>query len=168
MYAVLMYLDDDFEGGHTTFLAQQPDAFRIDLPSSDHPGGTAMDKRVHASVQPRTGSVLAFNHDVLREGTPVGKHGKKYQLRAEVMFSRVDALSGRHRRDAFECRGLYMKAALHESNGDATKFCSTYLRALELRFKASRSIVPQKPPRAHRAVAPRMRRPLLALLHCVD
>ena len=61
VHTVLVYLNDDFEGGHTTFLEQQPDAFRIDLPSSEHPGGTVIDKRVRASVQPRTGSVLVFN-----------------------------------------------------------------------------------------------------------
>ena len=149
---MVVYLNDDFEGGHTTFLAEQSDAFRINVPSSSgHPGVSAMDRRVRACVQPRKGSVLLFNHDVLHEGTPVADGGKmKYILRAEVMFSRVDMLSGRHNARAFEvstdfvkCRQLYKEAALHESKGEASKFCSTYLRALKLQFKASRSIAAQ-------------------------
>ena len=150
VYTVLVYLNDDFEGGHTTFLAEPEDAFRIDLPPSGHPGGVNTDGRVQARVQPRTGSMLVFNHDVLHEGTPLGKHGYKYLLRAEVMFSRVDVLSERHRRDAYQfsneyvqCRALYTKAASQESKGDASNFCSTYMQALRLQFNASRSIAAQ-------------------------
>ena len=150
VYTVVVYLNDDFEGGLTNFYEEQADGFRIDLPHSNHLGHTEMRGGVRATVHPRTGSVLVFNHDVLHEGTPVGKSGYKYLLRAEVMFSRVDILSKRHRRDAYEfshdyreCRRLYTEAAAHESKGDATKFCSTYMQALKLQFKASRSISAQ-------------------------
>ena len=136
MYTVVVYLNDDFQGGETTFLGEQPDSFRIDLPSS-----FGADRRVRARVRPHMGSVLLFNHDVLHEGTPVGECGgkRKYLLRAEVMFSRVDMLSERHTYNAYEyssdyqrCRRLYKEAALHESKGDASQFCSTYLKALQV------------------------------------
>ena len=147
---MLVYLNDDFEGGQTTFLEEQPDAFRTNLAPSKNPVSAVIDKRVRARVQPRTGSVLLFNHDVLHEGTAVGAPGKKYLLRAEVMFSRVDMLSARHKRGACEfsadyqnCRRLYKEAAMHESKGDASTFCTTYLQALKLQFKASRSIAAQ-------------------------
>ena len=83
--------------------------------------------------------MLLFNHDVLHEGTTVGGTRRKYLLWAEVMFSRVDILSGRHKRDVYalsdsycECRRLHKEAAIHESKGDAAQFCSTYLKALQL------------------------------------
>lgn len=145
VYTVVIYLNDDFEGGQTVFMAEQADAFRIDLAPS-----SMLDKRVRARMQPRTGSVLLFNHDVLHEGTPVAEGGTKYMLRAEVMFSRVDLLSGRHQRDAHECsvnyhkcQRLYKEVAMHERKGNVTQFCSTYLRALKLQFEASRSIAAQ-------------------------
>ena len=148
VYTVVVYLNDDFQGGRTTFLEEQPDAYRINLPSSSV---AAMSKRVRARMRPMRGSALLFNHDVLHEGTPVADCGKnKYILRAEVMFSRVDMLSGRHNARAFEvsrdfvdCRRLYKEAALHESKGESSQFCSTYLRALKLQFAASRSIASQ-------------------------
>jgi prolyl 4-hydroxylase len=58
---LLVYLNDDFEGGETRFLA------------SDE------------AVRPRTGAVLLFAHRVLHEGAAVTR-GTKYVLRSDVMY----------------------------------------------------------------------------------
>jgi len=62
-YTFLIYLNDDFEGGCTSFY--QPGRFH---------------------VQPRTGSLLLFRHPQLHEGTVV-ESGTKYVLRSDVMYA---------------------------------------------------------------------------------
>ncbi|KAJ3046420.1 hypothetical protein HK097_000874 [Rhizophlyctis rosea] len=70
----LVYLNDDFEGGGTTFF----------LPSATE---GVMDGRV---VTPRAGCILCFPHgdaagSLLHEGSAVTK-GKKYIIRADVLY----------------------------------------------------------------------------------
>ncbi|KAF9200807.1 hypothetical protein BGZ49_008947 [Haplosporangium sp. Z 27] len=70
----LVYLNDEFEGGGTTFFT----------PSADF---GFMDAR---AVSPRAGSVLCFPHgeaagSLLHEGSPVLK-GAKYIIRADVLY----------------------------------------------------------------------------------
>lgn len=59
-YSFLIYLNDDFQGGHTLFP--------------------------HLDVNPVAGSVLAFQHLQLHEGAVI-KSGVKYVLRTDVMYS---------------------------------------------------------------------------------
>ncbi len=61
-FTFLIYLNDDFTGGHTGFFA--PEAF---------------------NVQPRTGSLLLFHHPQLHEGAII-ETGTKYVLRSDVMY----------------------------------------------------------------------------------
>jgi predicted 2-oxoglutarate/Fe(II)-dependent dioxygenase YbiX len=58
----MVYLNDDFTGGHTNFL---------------HFGRT---------IAPRTGDALLFQHAVLHEGATV-ESGRKYALRSDVMYA---------------------------------------------------------------------------------
>ncbi|KII84771.1 hypothetical protein PLICRDRAFT_146256 [Plicaturopsis crispa FD-325 SS-3] len=72
----LIYLNDDFECGQTTFF----------LPSPDRVG--VMDAR---PVKPRQGSVLVFPHgdtkgSLLHEGSPV-LAGGKYVIRTDVLYT---------------------------------------------------------------------------------
>lgn len=61
---VMVYLNEDFEGGHTRFL------------------------RLGAEAIPRTGRVLLFQHALLHEGAVV-ESGVKYALRTDAMFRRL-------------------------------------------------------------------------------
>ncbi len=61
-YSFLIYLNDDFVGGHTLFHGQRLD------------------------VNPKAGSVLAFHHPQLHEGA-VLEEGIKYVLRSDVMYA---------------------------------------------------------------------------------
>lgn len=60
-YTFLIYLNDDFEGGQTTFFGP------------------------HFQVPPRAGSLLLFRHRQLHEGATV-ESGIKYVLRTDVMY----------------------------------------------------------------------------------
>ena len=64
---LLIYLNDDFEGGETAF--------------DDH------------VVTPRRGLALAFRHELLHEGRVVTS-GVKYVLRSDVMFNPIGRISG--------------------------------------------------------------------------
>ena len=63
---VLIYLNQGFEGGETTFLHCRD-----------------FDKKV--PYVPETGSVLLFQHDILHEGSLL-RSGTKYIIRTDVMY----------------------------------------------------------------------------------
>jgi hypothetical protein len=63
---VQIYLNDKFKGGSTRFVC----------------GNRYYD------VQPRRGSALVFDHDLLHEGSLVTK-GQKYSVRTDIMFQQV-------------------------------------------------------------------------------
>ncbi|KAG0019667.1 hypothetical protein BGZ81_009636 [Podila clonocystis] len=70
----LVYLNDEFEGGGTTFFTPSADVGFMDA----------------RAASPRTGSVLCFPHgeaagSLLHEGSPVLK-GAKYIIRADVLY----------------------------------------------------------------------------------
>ena len=64
-FTFLIYLNDDFAGGHTNFF--------------DDNGA------ITHSVQPRRGMALVFWHPMMHEGATVTK-GRKYVLRTDVMY----------------------------------------------------------------------------------
>eukprot|EP01116_Phalansterium_solitarium_P007227 TRINITY_DN19773_c0_g1_i1.p1 TRINITY_DN19773_c0_g1~~TRINITY_DN19773_c0_g1_i1.p1 ORF type:complete len:221 (-),score=17.01 TRINITY_DN19773_c0_g1_i1:346-1008(-) len=64
--SVLVYLNDGFEGGNTTFF-------------------TSKGKEL-LSVAPKKGTVLVYSHKMLHEGSTVTE-GTKYVLRSDVLFS---------------------------------------------------------------------------------
>ena len=66
LLTLMVYLNDDFEGGETTFR--------------------------ELVVRPKTGSALLFRHEIFHEGTVV-RRGRKYVLRSDVMFSPPGRLS---------------------------------------------------------------------------
>ena len=65
-----LYLNEEFEGGATTFLDS----------SSDQCVG----------VQPKTGNVLIFQHDIYHSGAKVTS-GRKYAVRTDIMYQKVNA-----------------------------------------------------------------------------
>eukprot|EP00760_Papus_ankaliazontas_P012942 PhM_4_TR15619/c0_g4_i1/m.68469 len=79
VFTVLIYLNDDFVGGETTFILEQSVA--MDL------GESAVRKRHRAGVHPQRGAMVLFEHDALHSGQLV-ESGVKYILRTEVIFRR--------------------------------------------------------------------------------
>lgn len=63
-FTVLVYLNDDFQGGETTFT--------------------------RLSIRPETGMALIFHHQIEHAGAPVAS-GTKYVLRTDAMYRRTPA-----------------------------------------------------------------------------
>jgi hypothetical protein len=63
--SVYIFLNQNYKGGLTTFRS---------------------DESRHLDIQPRTGSMLIFEHDILHEAQSVSK-GKKCLLRTDIMYS---------------------------------------------------------------------------------
>jgi len=70
-FTFMVYLNDDFDGGATSF---SDDGFRF-------PGGMLR-------ITPAKGMGLLFHHPILHRGDPVTT-GRKYVLRTDVMYRRV-------------------------------------------------------------------------------
>ena len=64
-YTYIIYLNEDFEGGETTFLVEP-----------------------EIVIQPKTGCGLFFQHPIIHEGVEVTK-GMKYVLRTDLMYCKI-------------------------------------------------------------------------------
>ncbi|ETO27919.1 P4Hc domain-containing protein, partial [Reticulomyxa filosa] len=77
VYTLMIFLNQDFEGGQTKFFANKQNQPYLNL------------KHAKAeTVLPQSGMALLFNHDVWHEGAKVAK-GVKYILRTDLMFKRL-------------------------------------------------------------------------------
>jgi len=89
---VLMYLNEDFHGGHTNFYSAVSELMEDQEPS------------IIASIKPKAGSILVFpqavgedaveyarSHWPLHEGSPtfIGSHRPKYVIRSDILFEQV-------------------------------------------------------------------------------
>jgi hypothetical protein len=112
-YSMLLYLNDDFEGGHTTFFPLQPD--HIEDVARSRRGNTSL-REVTAdtprvSVIPKQGDVLIFPHgrhsgchpDPLHEGSVI-LSGRKTIIRTDIIYTTTQKLSRKHdgREDIFQ------------------------------------------------------------------
>ena len=68
LHSVLVYFNDDFEGGETRFLEQ-----------------------LEQTVVPKPGLAAIFQHKVRHEGCPVAR-GRKYAMRTDVVFEAAEAI----------------------------------------------------------------------------
>uniref|UniRef100_A0A7S0AXR4 Fe2OG dioxygenase domain-containing protein n=1 Tax=Pyrodinium bahamense TaxID=73915 RepID=A0A7S0AXR4_9DINO len=126
VFTVLIYLNENFEGGETAFEVAA-DFFE--------------DDGSFVSIKPKAGAALVFPHQARHCGKVVSA-GRKYTLRTEIMFQRD--LSDDHRRTEEELYGyesderyqrmaaLYAQAEEHEQRGNPALFVNTYLQALDI------------------------------------
>jgi hypothetical protein len=70
-FTFMVYLNEDFEGGTTSFTIDQ--------------SSTSTGRMVR--VTPKTGMALLFHHPILHRGDPVIA-GRKYVLRTDLMYGR--------------------------------------------------------------------------------
>lgn len=80
---VLIYLNEDFEGGKTRFLPLTGLKLKD---SKEHKPGGKPPAIPATEVTPRVGSALIFQQDLVREEAVVTK-GLKYALRTDVMYA---------------------------------------------------------------------------------
>ena len=64
-YTLMVYLNEEFEGGNTTFFVEP-----------------------EVSIRPRTGMALLFQHPIVHEGSEVTS-GVKYVVRTDLMYRRL-------------------------------------------------------------------------------
>ncbi|MFT5681986.1 MAG: prolyl 4-hydroxylase [Myxococcota bacterium] len=76
LMSMMIYLNDDFQGGETGFLEKKP---RTSGRSRKR------NNRTRFQVAPVTGSAVVFDHLVLHEGVEVSE-GVKYAVRTDVIF----------------------------------------------------------------------------------
>jgi len=72
-FTILFYLNEGFEGGHTTLMHLS-------------------DSTQNLPITPSQGGVLLFQHDIWHEGSLL-KEGVKYLLRTDVMYSNEKVVS---------------------------------------------------------------------------
>ena len=99
---MLLYLNDDFEGGHTTFFPVQPGSTEEVIRSRR--GNTSMQEVTadtpRVSVTPKQGGVLIFPHgrhkgcypDPLHEGSTI-LSGRKTIIRTDIIYTCVQKRS---------------------------------------------------------------------------
>eukprot|EP01134_Creolimax_fragrantissima_P007826 CFRG7826T1 len=93
-YSVLLYLNDDFEGGHTTFFDKVPPDLIANKGFTLIDPSTRDQLKVVGYVAPRAGDILIFPHgnhrgcwpNPFHEGSPVTK-GYKAIIRTDIVFN---------------------------------------------------------------------------------
>merc|ERR1712113_1147182 len=79
----MIYLNDEFEGGHTRFYSEDQCRYHTGLPEN-----------LLYALRPEKGSCLIFNHRIVHDGEEL-LQGLKYILRTEVMYRHRSAFSDR-------------------------------------------------------------------------
>lgn len=69
LHSVLVYFNDDFEGGETRFQEQ-----------------------IEQTITPKRGMAAIFQHKLRHEGCPV-RRGTKYAMRTDVIYDALDSIS---------------------------------------------------------------------------
>lgn len=146
IYTLLVYLNDDFEGGETEFV--------------QHPVGQRESRQPTGYVVPKTGTALIFNHDAWHSGLPLSK-GTKYVLRTEVIFFRprgmcaIDRYSFQSDALHAETVQLYANSIAAAKKGDATTFVNSYQMVVAMQRNAMlESVSVRLAARKHRVLAP--------------
>jgi len=120
-YTMMLYLNDDFEGGSTNFLDETG------------PKNEKGEYNITHKIQPQPGMALVFDHRTLHEGDAV-KNGKKYIMRSDILFKRI---STEDEDPVYqEAVKIYHEAELLESYGKAADATKLYRKA----FKMSRRL----------------------------
>uniref|UniRef100_A0A6B2L1V9 F-box domain-containing protein n=1 Tax=Arcella intermedia TaxID=1963864 RepID=A0A6B2L1V9_9EUKA len=141
IYTVVFYLNDNFSGGETQFLEGNDLVIR----SGNH------NCNVLATVKPKQGSCLIFNHDLLHQSTMVTK-GVKYIARTEVIFEKIDSNMLvnplEYATDPKYLKFLTIYKASHEEyhKGNPGKFMDLYYEALKMQVEAMRKSIPKHLP----------------------
>jgi len=86
LQTLIIYLNDDFEGGHTNFLDDQKQPAESYDNSQYFTGDPA---NIICQQYAKTGSAIIFNHHILHEGEMV-QRGNKFILRADIIYKRYD------------------------------------------------------------------------------
>lgn len=142
---LILYLDDQFEGGDTVFYRTTQPRRLIEQTVAEEMEGGFVEK---FRVRPRPGRVLLFDHNMIHSGEPVhssssseGSQGGKHFLRTDVVYRRTwdHEIHGPRQRLWLQdplflrCVELYREAINRELDGDLEKSSELFSRALSIR-----------------------------------
>eukprot|EP00981_Chlorochromonas_danica_P015100 scaffold10498_cov179-Ochromonas_danica.AAC.2 len=89
LLTILIYLNEDFEGGCTRFYASRPPQKDYENDHDDQNNNDDDDDDEnsdgHFDFHPRVGSVVIFEHNIFHSAEKLTK-GRKYSLRTDIMF----------------------------------------------------------------------------------
>lgn len=135
IYTILLYLNDNYEGGHTN-IYETPKGRKIGMTVAEETNGKQL-KIIHNNI-PKSGSMLIFNHDTIHEGSKVTK-GIKYIIRTDLVFERINVPKDYIERYWFsdpmfiKAVNLYREANNKETNGDIVEAGLLYEKGLAIR-----------------------------------
>lgn len=137
IFTIIIYLNQDFEGGETRFFERKLD--------TELPFTASIDTvTVLESFAPEAGTCLVFNHDVLHDGAEL-LSGTKYIIRAEIIFQRRPdngsvLNSPVLNRQFLEASVLYMTSEQLEQRGLLFESTKKYLKALAIQANFAPSV----------------------------
>lgn len=131
IFTLIIYLNDEFEGGETIFVQPKTDRIIGEIVSEELKNGyTEL-----YTFQPKKGSALLFNHNVIHCGQPVIS-GVKHIIRTDVIFENTTPeLSQDYETSKYFIQAVeyYREANNQEMLGNVTLSSELYERGLSLR-----------------------------------
>lgn len=130
---VLIYLNDNFDGGDTVFYDTFGPRSKEEIVSDEMSKGFIERFR----YKPKSGSILIFNHNMIHEGQKL-KKGVKYVIRTDVVFKRtLKPLNYNHKwkknKDFLLAINYFRKAINYELDGDTINSSIFYQKELAIR-----------------------------------
>jgi len=130
--SILIYLNDDFTGGHTVFYSTG-NRTKDQLVSDEMKVGYS----ILFDYKPKKGSVLIFDHNMIHAGLQL-ELGTKYIIRSDIIFQRIERpitydYSWRLHPDFIEAIKLYREAMNQELDGNLEQASILYQKELAIR-----------------------------------
>eukprot|EP00111_Clytia_hemisphaerica_P021206 TCONS_00062465-protein len=143
LYTMLIYLNDDFEGGQT--ILHFPKNISTDTK------GQTISKEIqfhgnifhgfdHISIKPQTGTCLIFKQNILHQGYPLHSESTnyKYIIKTDIMVERPVKLGFSppvaELQDYFECLQLFREAQQCELAENTARANDCYEKSLSIRY----------------------------------
>ena len=133
--SLVIYLNDDFEGGETKFYIPKQRKYIEESNLCD-----INNQEQHViSVMPKAGSAVIFSQNILHESALVTS-SRKCILKTDIMLKRTQAVgfqvSEAEREDYFSCLNLFRQAQQLELSGEteSSKAYNLYDKCLSLRY----------------------------------
>ncbi|AGF85712.1 hypothetical protein QJ854_gp070 [Moumouvirus goulette] len=129
---LLIYLNDDFIGGDTTFIKSKNERKIGDIVNEELFGGfeEIFDNKI------KQGSAIIFNHDIIHCGKPIIS-GTKYIIRSDLVFKRISGFNefSSWKNEPYFLKAIeyYREANIQEMLGNLQLSSELYERGLALR-----------------------------------
>eukprot|EP01084_Bolivina_argentea_P051971 95514_1 len=147
LFTLIIYLNDDFDGGETNFYFNKSEDENTQIISSDctiaeeikYFGGIekGFDCKI---IEPQMGNAIIFSPDLIHEGCKISTPNKyKYILKTDIITKRYNNLNGfaislEESNDYERCLNYFTEAQRNELLGNKQKANELYERSLYIRY----------------------------------